>query len=313
MSRSVAQTNADKEFDKKACQHVEKYSPRLCSFCIRDGEVYLVGEKQTVELVQESADLKLTVEELLVKMKALTHDDSSDTFVINKAFHGPDPFPLMDIKFKGPSWNYYSARTQLTKYFNFLGFGRAKDTKTYQDLTDEPEWFPDGLSWEIYKHASKSTLANMNLIFKSMFEYFNINIDTHHSEIIEESSSKTKRKKSTKKTTNKKAKTPEFLDDLEEEEEDDINHNNDHVEDRNPFYADSDTEEDTSLQEEMETELQKNDTVPEIDYVSRADDHDDFSEEDEVIINIKKREEQRKKNLQKNENRQSMLREINNL
>ena len=45
--------------------------------------------------------------------------------------------------------------------------------------------------------------------------------------------------------------------------------------------------------------------------VSRAD--DDFSEADEVILNIKKIEEQRKKNLQKNGNRQSMLREINNL
>ena len=105
----------------------------------------------------------------------------------------------------------------------------------------------------------------------------------------------------------KKAKTPEFLDNLEEEEENDINGN---AEDRNPFYDDSsETEEETSLQEEMEAEL--HDTVPDKDYVAR--DQDDFSEEDEVILKIQEREEQRKKNLQKHENRQSMLREINNL
>ena len=63
----------------------------------------------------------------------------------------------------------------------------------------------------------------------------------------------------------------------------------------------------------MEAEPQQDVTVPEKNYVSRADDQDDFSEEDEVILNIKKIEEQRKKNLQKNANRQSMLREINNL
>ena len=134
-----------------------------------------------------------------------------------------------------------------------------------------------------------------------------VNLETHHNEVIAESTNASKRKKSGKKTTKKKAKTPEFLDNLEEEEENDINGN---AEDRNPFYDDSsETEEETSLQEEMEAEL--HDTVPDKDYVAR--DQDDFSEEDEVILKIQEREEQRKKNLQKHENRQSMLREINNL
>ena len=55
----------------------------------------------------------------------------------------------------------------------------------------------------------------------------------------------------------------------------------------NPLYSESETEEDNSLHDEMEAELQ-DDTMPEKNFVSRPhEDDDDFSEDDEVILNFK--------------------------
>ena len=57
----------------------------------------------------------------------------------------------------------------------------------------------------------------------------------------------------------------------------------------NPLYSESETEEDNSLHDEMEAELQ-DDTMQEKNFVSclREDDDDnDFSEDDKVILNFK--------------------------
>ena len=96
----------------------------------------------------------------------------------------------------------------------------------------------------------------MNTILKSIFEYFCIDIEGHHKEIIpqdDSTSSSMKRKKSQKKRNSKKVKSREFLDDLEDEMEP-----NDGGA-RNPLYEEDESEEedeDAAFEQEMEADLQ---------------------------------------------------------
>ena len=309
MSRSVSQINSDRTLDNKLCEHVEKNSPRIVCLCVRDGEVYLTGEEGTVDILKESSNMPL--HEVYDKLKKMNNDDSSKTYVIEKAMPGADQFPLMDFQFKGPSWNYKNARAQLSKYFNFFGFGRS-GSKSFNKEEDEPEWFPDEISWSIFKHSTKVTLPIVNTVLKSMFEYFEVDIFSHHTEKVE-NVSQMKRKRTWRGTKSKKAKSTEFLEDSSEEDIDEAGANTANM---NPFYESTEDSDQTDeeFREDMEEEMEKadrDDTVPMKNY--NPDDNSDDDSEDEVILNIRAREEKRKKNLEKNKNIESRLREENNL
>ena len=149
-----------------------------------------------------------------------------------------------------------------------------------------------------------------------MFEYFEVDISSHHTETIEENVSQRKRKgKNRQGNKSKKVKSTEYLDDNDDSTEEDIEGGS-NTGNINPFYESTENSDQTDkdIRQEMEEEMEKadkNDTVPMRNYLPDNNSEDDS--EDEVILNIRAREKQRKKNLERNENIQSMLREENNL
>ena len=81
-----------------------------------------------------------------------------------------------------------------------------------------------------------------------------------------------------------------------------------------PAAVEDSDQTDEEIREDMEKEMEmadKDDTVQIKNH--NPDDNSDDDSEDEVILNIRAREEKRKKNLEKNKNIESRLREENNL
>lgn len=96
MSRSVSQINSDAQFDKKVCDHVDKTSPRMCVICIREGKVYLTGEKETVEIVRTATVLNdeneespggMTVQQLFSKLASLSNDDALLCYILYQSMN----------------------------------------------------------------------------------------------------------------------------------------------------------------------------------------------------------------------------------
>ena len=232
-NRSAKAITADNRYDNFVKDHVTKHSRRVISFSIRDGRVHVNGDKESLNLIDTFPEL--TVKDLLVKMKELgdAGDQSLDYADSTNLSTPTSPLPPMKFAFNGPNWNHVNARRQLTAYFCILGFGKAKNEKKFGQESSMPEWWPDSLSWANFSHPGKGTIPNINKILQSMFNFYDLDIQTHHTE-DPAASDQQRPKKRTRKSG--RAVSRRFLE-SDNEREEELANNNEADADTNENYA----------------------------------------------------------------------------
>jgi hypothetical protein len=133
----------------------------------------LSGDEKTVRFVNENME-SMTVEELMKVMK--TMEDENLKYKTTQQIR----FPPMFAKFKGCRWTLQRARDQLQIYLNILGFGKGGSRK-YRVEADEPEGWPDEISFVDFLHPSYAKLSAVNDIIESIFSFHGYDANTHPS------------------------------------------------------------------------------------------------------------------------------------
>ena len=202
----------------------------------------------------------------------------------------------------------------------------------------KPYWFPDGIEWNEFSTAAK--MQDTAIVFRALADHFNLDLQTHfvktdqaagddqqapepaavhdqhppedaqHDPPVEDPpdspqpggsgiSDKSSKRKS-KQRVKRPKKSPRLIED--ESEEDDLEDDAE-LEDGEIARA---------MEEDMfSSEDEEEDTVALRNYI--CPDYSDDDTETDVILNIQAREKQRIANLERNRNRESMLRETENM
>ena len=120
----------------------------------------------------------------------------------------------MRYGFQNGEWSLDHARFQVAEYMTHLGYG-GSGPKAYKKEKDEPTWFPDSLSWELFEHPSRASKDVLNKIMRAIMNEYEIP-ETHHMEKVNENgeivSSKKKRKRKSRKNRARKDKDNENVD-----------------------------------------------------------------------------------------------------
>ena len=200
---------------KYAQDIVTKHGRRIMVFSIRGSQVNVSGEKETVNILETFPDI--TVKELIDKMKSLGEASGDQSFeFVDCLSSANDPvLPPMTVAFCGPSWDNATARKQLTEYFCILGYGKANGSKSFKKEEDQPVWWPDSLSWQSFAHPGKAKTPQINRILTSMFEYYGLDINTHH---LEESVTSDARPRRRNRNRSRVASSSSFIQSDNEEE-----------------------------------------------------------------------------------------------
>lgn len=206
MSRTVKQITSDRTFDIQHEEHVTKTNRLSVSFQLRDNNVVVSGEEGCVNMIEANPDM--TIAEL--KKAMMENVDIDDKYKFKST---STSLPPLCSKFRGPSWNTRVARQEVSKYFAILGFGK-KGTK-YTDNSNVPDFWPDSLAYSTFQHPSKEKLDTLNIIMEAILLHFQLDPETHHTEILPEVDlSKPVRKKK------KPAKSKQFIDSNSDGEDD---------------------------------------------------------------------------------------------
>ena len=83
------------------------------------------------------------------------------------------------MKFKSKEWTCKIARKVLKHILEVEGFG-AGSKKTYGKPKDEPDSWPDTISWETFKSPSFAKLETCNEIIESFLESRQTNVNSYH-------------------------------------------------------------------------------------------------------------------------------------
>ena len=201
-NRSAKAISADNRYDQFLKDHVSKQSRRIISFSIRDNEVHVNGDKDSLNLIDDFPDL--TIKDLIAKLKELGEAGDQSLEYADSTDASSSPLPPMSFAYCGPNWNHVNARKQLTQYFCILGFGKSKNDKKFGRESSQPEWWPDSLSWTNFTHPGKAKVPTINKILESLFEFYGLDIQTHHSEdpaVIEQQRPRRRNRKSSRATS----------------------------------------------------------------------------------------------------------------
>ena len=164
---------ADQVFDKVLKEHVEKKKRRTLCISIRGDQAVLSGDEKTVSFAKENME-SLTLEELMEVMKTMEDEDLK--YKTTQQIR----FPPMFAKFKGRRWTLERARDQLQIYLNILGFGKGGSRK-YRVEADEPEGWPDEISFVDFLHPSYAKLSAVNDIVESILGFHGYDANIHPS------------------------------------------------------------------------------------------------------------------------------------
>ena len=206
--RTNKQINSDIKFDKEVEKLVTKECRRVLVISLRDDVGVMSGEKSCIDLVNSREDL--TIKDLVNHMKGLGESTAKADFVYEStaaAIH----FPPLERKFDGPTWDFQFAKNTVTQWFTILGYGRY-GSKKYKKEQDEPPFWPDSESWTTFEHPSYSNLETINKILRSMMEFYGLNPETHHTEVINpDEPIRKKQKRRNKKTLKAQKKSQSFV------------------------------------------------------------------------------------------------------
>ena len=213
--RTNKQINSDFKFDKELEKLVTKECRRVLVVSLRGDTVVISGEKSSLDLVNSREDL--TIKDLINHMKELGESSSTDDFVYDSTaeLH----FPPLERKFDGPHWDHATAKSTVTQWFTILGFGRYGNKK-YKKESDEPQFWPDSESWTTFEHPSYSSLETLNKILRRMMEFYGLDPETHHCEVLNPDEPARKKKKRKNKTSSKE-KSQRFVEEVDDLEEPD--------------------------------------------------------------------------------------------
>ena len=209
--RTLKQLNADKKHDKVLEQHVEKKKRQVVQFSLQDENVRISGEQRSLEIVNKEDLDKITLLDLIKHLKGLGEDISETyKYVMRLDLEEEEQFllPKMRFAFQNGEWSYEHARFQVAEYMTHLGYG-GNGPKAYKLEKDEPSWFPDSLSWELFEHPSRASKDILNKVMRAIMTEFEIPESYHCQELNangEIVSTKKKRKRKSKKQGARKDK-----------------------------------------------------------------------------------------------------------
>ena len=127
MERSIQQISRDKHFDIQLETHVTKTNRRTLAVAIRDNQIFIRGEKNAVNLLDQNRDMK--VSEFLEKLKDIVDIDDQYEY---KSIDPELILPPLKHKFKGCDWTVTYAREAVSQYMAILGYGHKRLQKLQQ-------------------------------------------------------------------------------------------------------------------------------------------------------------------------------------
>ena len=189
--------NVDKKFDKVLNEHVSKNRRRTLCISVRGTQVVLSGEENCVEVALANKE-EMTVGDLIEAMKVLggAEEDEEMKFKTSEKIE----FPPFRVKFKGKQWTTLRAREELSKVLSILGFGKG-GTKSFKVAADEPAGWPDAHSFVAFEYPSYANMKVANDIIESLFNYYDLDANTHPF-ILEEPKTPPKKKKRVREVEN---------------------------------------------------------------------------------------------------------------
>ena len=162
-------------------EHVHKNQRRAICLSVRNGQTVLCGEENSVNLAMENLE-EMTVGELLEAMKVMDAGAGNEKITFKTTQQVS--FPSFKAKFQGRLWTAQKARSELTKILGILGFGKG-GPRRFKVVSDEPEGWPDDISFETFEHPSYATLKTTNDIIKSIMEHHGVDAHLHPYEMEE--------------------------------------------------------------------------------------------------------------------------------
>lgn len=178
MERSIQQISSDKNFDYQLESHVIKTNRRTLALSVRDNQIFIRGEKNAVNLLDQNRDMK--VSEFLEKLKDVV--DIDDQY----EYETIDPeliLPPLKHKFKGCNWTVTYAREAVSQYMAILGYGH-KGSKSYKNEDDQPPFWSDSEAWLTFRNPRQETKEKLTKIMESLLSYYGLDAETHHTEPV---------------------------------------------------------------------------------------------------------------------------------
>ena len=169
---------------------------------VRDSKLVVSGQQNLVSIFKdEEAMANMSVKELFEKCQRVAKDNQYELF-------RPVIFPPLTHKFKGPAWKWNIAQENLQVYFNVMGFGRGS-SKEFGKESSKPDWWPNSdtdakLQWTRYKHPTHTTFEHCNLLLNCIFDFYNIDKESHFVTAGSASGSASGSKKRLKKKTSRR-------------------------------------------------------------------------------------------------------------
>ena len=210
MSRTAKQIISDRSFDQQHEQHVTKTNRLSVSFQLRDNQIIVSGEEGCVNMVE--ANPNMTIAEL---KEAMVNNVDIDDKYSYKITSPATVLPPLCKKFKGPSWNTKTAREEVARYFGILGFGQKGKKYNKEDESKIPAFWPDSIAYSAFKHPTREKLENLNLVMEAILQFYQLDADSHHTEILPEVDLTEPVRKKKKPS----ARSKEFVDSDEEDDD----------------------------------------------------------------------------------------------
>ena len=162
----------EKSFSKVLEKFTVKGEFRSQSIYHNGEDLVIAGDKKVVKFVTEKGE-DITLKEINEKIEELSQSEEDHIYQRRVSY------PRLPVKFKSESWTWKIARKVLQEFMEVEGFGRGS-AKSYGKFKDEPDDWPDTISWIGFKGPTNVRLESCNEIIQSFLEGRNIDPYTYH-------------------------------------------------------------------------------------------------------------------------------------
>ena len=167
----------DKMSDEKAfSKALEKFTVkgefRSLTIYHNGEELVVAGDKEVVKFVTEKEE-NLTLREIKEKIEELSQSEEDHRYQRRRSY------PRLPVQFKSKGWDWKIARKVLHDYMGVEGFGKGS-AKSYGKFKDQPDNWPDTISWIGFKGPTNLRLDSCNEIIQSFLEGRHIDPYTYH-------------------------------------------------------------------------------------------------------------------------------------
>ena len=163
--------NAEKHFSKAHEKFTKEGEFRSFTIYHKKTGIVIGGDREVVNFVNENDEI--TIKQIKQKIEELSA--SADVPEYKRIV----PYPRLPVKYKSSLWSCQVARKVLKDYLEAEGFGSGIN-KCYGRAGDEPDSWPDTISWANFKGPSFAKLETCNEIIECLLESRQIDVNSYH-------------------------------------------------------------------------------------------------------------------------------------